>query len=232
MVPVVFLIAVTVLVVAAAGVASLRHGRKNPVRPDATPVPGDDIAGVVRTCYDAVIENIDAIVSADPVASCRIYRKTGATVKNVRNGIGYGNPASSDGLSSVRTDYMLESLLRMSETGKAISTNPDEGISILMKCELETLRDSFAAMRNGLEDTRNMYSGRNETWRNESANCMDFMEYLIDIYGRSMKEGDYDDESVRYGYLMLLHYLHSFHKSAVKLLLSQSSNQQKYDQSI
>lgn len=232
MVPVVFLIAVTVSVVAAAVVASRRHGRKNPVRPDTVPVSGDDLAGIVRTCYDAVIENIDAVVGADPVSSCRIYRKTGATVENIRNGIGCGNPALSDGLSSVRTDHMLESLLKISETGKVISTNPDEGISILMKCELETLRDSFAATRNGLEDTRNMYSGRNEAWRNESANCRDFMEHLIDIYGRSMKEGDYDDGSARYGYLMLLHYLHSFHKSAVKLLLSLSSNQQKYDQNI
>lgn len=224
----VILVVTVVLIAVALGVTSRRKRKSNHL--DMIRESGFDMSGLVGMCYESVIKVLDVIVSVDPIESCRIYRGIGPIIKNIRNDI----DRFSVGQDSINIDYMLESLHRISEMGKSIATNPNDGITLSIKCELETLRGSFSVMRNNLNDTRKVYSDNNEAWRKESANCKDFIEHLIDIHGKSMKHNDFDDGSVKYEYLMLLHYMLSFHKSVVKLLQLLYSNhkKQQYEQGI
>lgn len=217
----VILIAAATLIAVALGAASRRKRKAS--RSKVFPESGFDISGIVKACYEAVIKDIDTIANTDPVESCRLYRKIGSDIKNIRNDI----DRYPDERYRVHVTYMLESLQRILEAGKSIATNPNYGISISMKCELETLRDSLLVMCNGLIATRNIYSDNSETLVKESANCKDFIAHLIDIHGKSMNHDDFDDSSVKYRYLMLLHYMLSFHKSAIKLLQPQYSDHQK-----
>lgn len=224
----VILIAAATLVAVALGAASRRKRKIS--RSKIFPESGFDISGIVKTCYEAVIKDIDAIVNTDPVESCRICRIIGADIRNIRNDI----DRLPDERYRVHVAYMIESLQRILETGKAIATNPNDGIGISMKCELKTLRGSLSVILNSLGGTRNVYSDNNETLMKESANSKDFISHLIDIHEKSMNHDDFDDSSVKYRYLMLLHYMLSFHKSAIKLLKPQYSDHHKrqYEQGI
>lgn len=217
MILIVILVVAVMLVAVALGVTS--HRRRKSDCSNAISESEIDTY-IIKICYDVLIKTLDAIVNSDPIESCRICRKTDSDIKSIRNSIDRG----SDDRHSVNIDYMIESLLRISETGKSIATNPNDGINIPMKCELETLRDSLSVVRNGFDDTRKVYSDNNKAWSNESANCKDFIAHLIDVHGKSMKHDDFNDGAVKYGYFMLLHYMLSFQKSAIRLLQSQYSN--------
>lgn len=168
------------------------------------------VAHSIVSCNRAIISGIDCVLSSSAAVACRNSRMFGTLYA------GYVGFRKNNNLS--RSNECLNSLwetgLRITEIAHEIAVASESSLAAPEKRDMAKVREELSALSDSIRRSR----GGSGAIKSALTGVRATISTHILRYSASMRHDDYNDGSVRYSYLRLLHNLYTYFLSMQKIV--------------
>lgn len=175
-----------------------------------TPVSDPNMAAhCIVLCNRAIISGIDCMLSLSAMEACRNNR----VFDTLYSGYEVFRKSDTGTQENESLNHIWNTGLKITEITRGIAVSTDTPLTECEKIYIAEVRDDIME----LSDTLSTPHADHDSIRESAAKVKESVSAHIRRYSNSMKHSDYNDGSVRYSYLRLLHNLYSYFLSMQKI---------------
>lgn len=173
----------------------------------------------VTKCTHAVTTALSCLTANDIIGCCRINRTFGNEYTGFER-LSNGKKSHEYILNSkdfIFLSSLWESALRITHISRMIASNPENGLTIAQKYELDALKNGLEKIMTRFTEPITDYEENILLLCDEYIASRDLLSHNIRHHTENMTDNDFEDGKLTYTYLSLMHYIYTFLLSSEKL---------------